>query len=151
MRLESGIFRRRGRDGDLGRSDWGRGDWGRGGERFCPSRRRRLGLGRRGQIVFPGCGKRAIDLRFDQNVIRAADHHQMLDVVAPDQHKLSLPVEAERVHETQSRLSRPSPRDAQPMGEHESVQNRQNHQPGEAAGHQESDLNHGVVRERKTT
>ncbi|HME85772.1 MAG TPA: hypothetical protein VKG91_14785 [Roseiarcus sp.] len=127
-----------------------RGDRGRGRERLRRARRR-LGLGRRPQIVFAGRGKRAIDLRFDQNVVRAADHDQMLDVVAPHQNKLPLPVEAERVHETQSRLSRPSPRDAQPVGEHESVQNRQNHQRGEAAGHQESDLDHTVVGEWKIT
>jgi hypothetical protein len=75
----------------------------------------------------------------------------MLDVVAPHQHQLPLPVQAERIHETQSRLSRPAARDAQAMGEHESVEDRQNHQTGEAAGRQESDLNHTVVGERKIT
>jgi hypothetical protein len=125
----------------------GRGDRGRGLGRA----RRRLGLRRRGQIVFPGRGKRAIDLRFDQNVVRAADHDQMLDVVAPHEHKLPLPIEAERVDETQSRLSCASPRHAQPVGEHESVQNRQNHQRGESAGNQESDLDHTVVGEWKIT
>ncbi|MBV8440489.1 MAG: hypothetical protein JO312_08020 [Hyphomicrobiales bacterium] len=126
----------------MGRDDRGRG---LGRARRC------LGLGRRRQIIFAGRGKRPIDLRLDQNVVWAADHDEMLDVVAPHQHKLPLPVEAERVHKTQSRLSRPSPWDAQPVGEHESVQNRQNHQRGKAAGHQESDLHHAVVGEWKIT
>jgi hypothetical protein len=140
-----GVCRRR--RGGLGRGNLGRGYRGRGLGRA----RRRLGLGRRGQIVFAGRGKRAIDLRFDQNVVRAADHDQMLDVVAPHEHKLPLPIEAERVDETQSRLSCASPRHAQPVGEHESVQNRQNHQRGESAGNQESDLDHTVVGEWKIT
>ena len=75
----------------------------------------------------------------------------MLDVVAPHQYQLPLPVEAESVDEAEPRLSRPAPRDAQSMGEYELVEDRQNHQTGEAAGRQESDLNHTVVGERKIT
>jgi hypothetical protein len=44
-------------------------------------------------------GHGAIDLRLKQNVVRPADHHQMFDIVAPDQHQLPLPVEAEGVHQ----------------------------------------------------
>ncbi len=75
----------------------------------------------------------------------------MLNVVAPDQHKLPLPVEAEGVHETQSWLSRPSAGDPKPVREHEPVQDRQNHQRGDAASRQEADLNHPVVGEWKVT
>jgi hypothetical protein len=75
----------------------------------------------------------------------------MLDVVAPDQHKLSLSVEAEGVYETQPRLSRPPARDPKPVREHEPVQDCQNHQPGDAASRQEADLNHTVVGEWKIT
>ena len=48
---------------------------------------------------------RAIDLRFDQNVVRAADHDEMLDIIAPDEDQLSLAVEAERVDEAKPRLA----------------------------------------------
>jgi hypothetical protein len=49
-------------------------------------------------LVVLACGARgAIDLRLDQNVVRPADHDQMFDIVAPDEHQLPLPVEAERV------------------------------------------------------
>jgi hypothetical protein len=75
----------------------------------------------------------------------------VLDVVAPDQHKLPLPVEAEGVHETQSRLSRPPPGNPKPVREHEPVQDSQNHQRGDAASRQEADLNHTVVGEWKIT
>ena len=120
-------------------------------ERSLPARQRRGACGCRGQIGLAGRGERAIDLGFDQNVVRTADHDQMLDVVAPDQHKLPLSVEAESVDETQSRLSRPAARNPQPMRENEPVEDRQNHQGGEAASREEADLNHSVVGERKVT
>jgi hypothetical protein len=75
----------------------------------------------------------------------------MLDIVAPDQHKLSLPIEAERIHKAQPRLSRPASGNAQPMGEHEPVENRQDDQDRDAASRQKSDLKDRVVGKRKIT
>jgi hypothetical protein len=49
------------------------------------------------------------DLRFDHHVVEAADHDEMLDIVAPNQNQLPLTVEAEGVDQAQSRLPRPSP------------------------------------------
>ena len=63
-------------------------------------------------------------MRFDQNVVRSADHDEMLDIVAPDEHQLTLPVEAESVDEAEPRLARPPARNAQPMGEREPVDDR---------------------------
>ena len=127
-----------------------RGSLGRRGNRrrnngFCPALRRGRSLRSGGDVVFPSGGERAIDLGFDQNVVGPADHDQMLDVVAPDQHKLSLPVEAERVDETQARLSRTPSRHAQPVSEHEPVEDRQDHQGGDSAGREKSDLDDAVV------
>ena len=73
----------------------------------------------------------------------------MLDIVAPNENQLPLAVEAERVDEPEPRLARPSARNAQPMGEHESVEDRQDDQRGDAARRQKSDLDDPVIRERK--
>ena len=75
----------------------------------------------------------------------------MLDIVAPNQHQLPLAVEAERVDEAEPRLTRPGARNAQPMGERQSVDDRQDHQSGDAASRQESDLKDPIVGERKIT
>jgi hypothetical protein len=47
----------------------------------------------------------ADDLRLDDDVIRAADHHQMLDIVAPHQDELALPIQAERIDQAKARLA----------------------------------------------
>jgi hypothetical protein len=93
--------------------------------------------------------ERAIDLRFDQDVVRAADHDEVFDIVAPDQNELTLSVETERVDEAQPWLARPAPRHTQPMRKHKPVDDRQDHQRGDSAGRQKSDLNDAVVAERK--
>ena len=54
----------------------------------------------------------AVDLGFDQNVVRAADHDEVFDVVTPDQDELALSVEAESVDEAQPWLARAAPRNA---------------------------------------
>ena len=56
------------------------------------------GLDRR-DIGFAPRGKRSIDLRLDQHIVRTAYHNEMLDIVASDQDELPLAVEAERVDE----------------------------------------------------
>jgi hypothetical protein len=43
----------------------------------------------------------ADDLRFDHDVIESADHHEMLDIVAPNQNELALTVQAESVDQPQ--------------------------------------------------
>jgi len=73
-------------------------------------------------------------LRLQQNVVRPADHDQVFDIVAPDEHQLALPVEAESVNQPEPRLAGPSARNAQPMGEREPIENRQNDEGGDAAG-----------------
>jgi hypothetical protein len=75
----------------------------------------------------------------------------MFDIVAPNKHQLSLPVETEGIHQAQSRLSRPHARHAQPMREHKAVNDSQHHQRGNPAGRQQSDLNDTIVAERKIT
>ena len=91
----------------------------------------------------------AIDLRFEQDVVRAADHHQMFDIVAADENELPLSIEAERVDQPQSGLARPSAGNAQPVREQEPIDDRQRHQGRNPAKHQKSDLNDTVVAERK--
>jgi hypothetical protein len=108
-------------------------------------------VGHGAKVGLASRSKRTIDLRFDQNVVWAADHDQMLDVIPPDQDKLSLPIEAERIHETQSRLPRPPSRNAQTMGEDEPVEDRQNNQGRDPAGSQKPYLKDRVVGKRKTT
>jgi hypothetical protein len=73
----------------------------------------------------------------------------MLDVVAPDEDQLPLAVEAERVDEAKPRLTGPSARNAQPMGEHQSVKDRQEDERGDAARRQEPHLDDPIIRERK--
>ena len=100
-------------------------------------------------VVFPNRNERAIDLRFKQNIVRAADHDQMFDIVAPNEHELSLPVETEGVDKAQSRLSGPPARDAQAMREDKPVDRRQHRHRDDAARRRQSDLNDLIVRERK--
>jgi hypothetical protein len=126
------------------RDDRRRGQW-----RLGPARRRARREQGRSLIVVPRRRQRAVDLRFDQNVVRAADHDQMLDVVAPDEHQLPLAVETECVDEAEPRLTRSTARNAQPMGEHKSVEDRQDDKRGDAARHQETNLNDPIIRERK--
>ena len=104
---------------------------------------------RRGLVVLSRRRERAIDLQFDQNVVRAADHDQMLDIVAPDEDQLPLAVEAERVDEAKPRLAGPSARNAQPMGERQSINDRQDDERGDAARRQESYLDDPIIGERK--
>jgi hypothetical protein len=60
----------------------------------------------------------ANDLRLDDNVIEAANHHEMFDIVPSHQHKLALSVEAERIDETEPRLTSPTAAwEPQSMGE----------------------------------
>jgi hypothetical protein len=106
-------------------------------------------LGGQSLIVLARRRERTVDLRFDQDVVGAADHDEVFDVVAPDQDELALSIETERVDEAQPRLARPPSRDAQPMREHQPIDDRQDHQRSDSAGSQESDLNDAVVGERK--
>jgi hypothetical protein len=90
-------------------------------------------------------------LRFEQNIVRPADHDQMFDIVAPHENELSLPVETESVHKTKSRLSRPPARHAQPMRENETVDRRQHRHCDDGAARRQSDLDDLIVAERKFT
>jgi hypothetical protein len=90
-------------------------------------------------------------LRLEQNVVRPTDQNQMFDIVAPDEHELALPVEAECVDQPEPGLAGPSARNAQPMSERQPVKNRQNDKGGDPAGQKEADLQDPIVRERKVT
>lgn len=98
-------------------------------------------------IAFARRRHRAIDLRFDQDVIGAADHHQMLDIVPPNEHQLALPVQAEGVHQPEPGLARTAARNPEAMGEHEPVNDRQHNQRRNSAGDQHRDLEGLVVAE----
>jgi hypothetical protein len=43
-------------------------------------------------LFAAGSGNSADDVRLDDDVGRAADHQQMLDIVAPDQHEAAAPI-----------------------------------------------------------
>ena len=73
----------------------------------------------------------------------------MLDIVAPDEDQLPLTVETKRVDQAEARLAGPSARNAQPMGEYQSVEDRQDDECGDAARRQEPHLNDPIVCERK--
>ena len=132
------------------------------GRRFgCGRRPGRYGFGsphrrarheqRRSLAVLARRDRGAIDLRLDQNVVRPPDHNQVFDVVAPDEHQLALPVEAEGVDQPEPRLAGPSAGNTQTMSESQPVQNRQNDEDGDPAGQKEADLQDPIVRERKIT
>jgi hypothetical protein len=70
-------------------------------------------------------------LGLHENVARAADHDEVLDVIAPHQHQLALAVERKCLDQAEARLSRSAARgDAQAMPEDEPVEEKQNQQCG---------------------
>jgi hypothetical protein len=75
----------------------------------------------------------------------------MFHVVAPDEHQLALPVEAECVDQPEPRLAGPSAGNAQPLSKRQPVKNRQNDKGGDRASQKEADLQDPIVRERKVT
>jgi hypothetical protein len=57
-----------------------------------------------GRLGTPG--RRAdADIRFDQQIIAAADQHEMLDIVATDQDEAAMAVDGGRIHDRKSRLA----------------------------------------------
>jgi hypothetical protein len=65
---------------------------------------------------------RSGDRRFDQNVVGASDHDQMLDIISPDQHELALAVEIEHVGHGESRLRPAAAGEAEPLAEQQPPQ-----------------------------
>jgi hypothetical protein len=63
------------------------------------------GARRRRLATLDAHGLHAHDLPFDQQVIRPADHDQMLDIVAAHQHELAMAVEIESVDDSEARLA----------------------------------------------
>jgi hypothetical protein len=57
----------------------------------------------------------------------------MFHVVAADQHKLALPVEAEGVNQPEPGLAGPSAGNTQPLSERQPVKNRQHDKGGDRA------------------
>jgi hypothetical protein len=89
--------------------------------------------------------KRAIDLGFDQDVVRAPDHHQVLDIVPPDKDELPLSIEAESIDKPKSRLSGSAAGNTQPMRENKPIDNRQNDQHRERCKRENRNLEGPVV------
>ena len=112
---------------------------GRDGDRLGAPPRRRSGP-RRGKPVLARGRRGAVDLRFEQDVVRAADHHQVLDIVPPDENELPLSVKAESVDQTEPGLPRPASGHPQTMGEDDAIDDRQRHQSGDSASRQHGDL-----------
>jgi hypothetical protein len=153
------------RGGRMSGSWRGRRSRGLGGDlrrRFCRCRRRGgCDFGsphgrarheqRRSLAVLARRDHGAIDLRLEQNVVGPADHDEMFHIVAPDEHKLALPVEAECVDQPEPGLAGPSARNTQPLSERQPVKNRQNDKGGDRASQKEADLQDPIVRERKVT
>jgi hypothetical protein len=97
-------------------------------------RHRRLLLARTLKVTRLG----ANDLRLDQNIVGTADHDEMFDIVAPQKHKLTLPVQVEGIDDTKSRLAGPATaRHMKPAAESEAKyeQNqKRGHKKGSSAG-----------------
>ena len=65
---------------------------------------------------------RADDLGFDHKIVRTADHDEMLDIIAPDDHQLAVAVEVEGVDDAEPRQPRPAvARRFQPSSESEAI------------------------------
>jgi hypothetical protein len=74
--------------------------------------------------VVLACGRHsAVDLRFNENVVGPADHDQMFNIIAANEHQLPLAVEAEGVNEAEPRLAGPPAWNTQPVGERQPVDN----------------------------
>jgi hypothetical protein len=122
---------------------------GRGNRNLGGDRRRRFGESRRCERDLPQRGARheerrslsalarrdrgAINLRLNQNVVRAADHDKMFNIVAPDKHQLPLTVEAECIDQPEPRLAGPSTRNAQAMCKRQPINKRKHDERGDAA------------------
>jgi len=111
-----------------------------------PRWRRRL---RRPQAVFATRRKRSIYLRFDENVVRPADHDEMFHVVAPDEDELPLAVQTEPVDEAEPRLPGPPSRDPQPVREHQTINHCHRYQNCDTTSHQNAYLGNRIGAERK--
>jgi hypothetical protein len=96
-------------------------------------------------MIFARRRDRPIDLRFNQYVVWTADHDQVFDVVAPNDDKLPLSIETERIDEAQSRLPGSPAWHTQPVCEHESIHEGQNHQCGDSTGGQNCNLDDTLI------
>jgi hypothetical protein len=56
-------------------------------------------------LVHRLAGRRMQDVAFDDHVVGAADHEEMLDMIAADDDELPLTIEIEGVHDRQPRLT----------------------------------------------
>ena len=81
------------------------------GQGIAAQRRRDGGAGcfarcaARGLRRQRGLGRRADDFAFDQNVVRAADHDEMFDIVAADENEAAARIDGERVEHAETRLA----------------------------------------------
>ena len=74
----------------------------------------------------------------------------MLDIVAPHQHQLPLPVEAEGVDEAEAGLAGPrAARQAQPVREQGAIDDEQRQQRESHEGADHDELHDGLVRQRQ--
>jgi hypothetical protein len=86
------------------------------------------GSGRRGRlggdllVARQSLRLRADNLRLDHDIIGAADHQEMFDIVAAHDDELALAVERESVDQAEPRLARPAPaRKSQPMAKQQAI------------------------------
>lgn len=86
----------------------------------------------------------ANDGAFDQQVVRPADHQQVLDVVPADDDKLAMTIKVVSVDNAKSRLARPCPaaQSRAKQGPHQKHQHKQNNENG---GQTEKPEKHPVV------
>jgi len=116
--------------------------FGRGGRR-----------GRKGRLLFARrkrLGLRADDLRFDDDVVGAADHQQMFDIVAAHQNELALTVQGEGVDQAKPRLARPAAaRKTQPMAKQRAIGNDEGDDRNDGDHAKHRDLQSAIVAQRK--
>ena len=140
--------------GEAGGSDtaWGgSGQRGRGRSVGDGHGRRHAADERPGPVLVAraACGLVADDRRFDDHVRRAADHDQVLDVVAPDQNQLALAIEVIGIDDAEAGLTcAPVGCRAQPPAERQAVEQEDHDEQDEDSRHHGSRGQELVVLEK---
>jgi hypothetical protein len=83
------------------------------------------------RVLVSAAGLGPDDLGLDQNIIWAADHHQMFDIVAAHNDQLPLSIEIEGVHDAQPHLAGAAPLHAKPATESQSKNEENEHRADE--------------------
>jgi hypothetical protein len=92
----------------------------------------------------------AKDLRLDHDIVRAANHQEMFDIVAPDDHELTLTVQRKGVDQSKPRLARPTPSGkSQSMTEQGAVGDYERDDGDNGDRGERCDLQRAIVAKRK--